>query len=311
MMKYKRIFISGGAGVIGRELVDLLSKKGCSLLVGDLKPKPTDFSNDIIYKQGDLNLITQNEIEEFKPELFFHLAATFERTTETYNFWNENYHNNIRLTHHLMELIKNISTIKRVVFASSYLVYNPKLYLFSAKQDNPVPLSESDEIKPRNLIGMAKLFNEMDIKFFDGFNEAGFSSLCVRIFRGYGQNGRDVISRWIRDILNSKSIEVYREDGIFDYIYSRDTAEGLLRLADSEFQETVNLGSGKGRKVKDVLNILQKHFPQMIKKDTVSDIAYEASQSDNTLLKSIIGWEPEYDLERAIPEMIDYEKSHL
>ena len=309
MMKYKRIFISGGAGVIGRELVYLLNKEGFKILIGDLKPKPIDFTNDIIYRKGDLNLITKNEIEEFQPDIFFHLAATFERTSETYDFWNESYHSNIKLTHHLMNLVKNIPTIKRVVFASSYLVYNPTLYLFSAPQNKPVFLNESNEIKPRNLIGMAKLFNEMDIKFFDGFNEASFSSVCVRIFRGYGLNGRDVISRWIRKLLNSSPIEIYKEDGIFDYIYAKDSAEGLFRLADSEFQGIINLGSGKGRKVKDVLNILHEYFPQMIKTDVHSDIAYEASQSDNTMLKSIINWEPEYDLERAIPEMIEHERS--
>jgi carbamoyl-phosphate synthase large subunit len=37
-------------------------------------------------------------------------------------------------------------------------------------------------------------------------------------------------------------------------------------------------------------------------------IPYEASQADIELLKNKIGWSPEYDLEKAIPEIIDFEK---
>jgi len=208
-----------------------------------------------------------------------------------------------------MNLIKNIPTMKRVVFASSYLVYNPTLYLFNAPQYKPILLNETNQVKPRNLIGITKLFNEADIKYFDGFNEAKFSSVCARIFRGYGKNSRDVISRWIRKLLNSNPIEIYKEEGIFDYIYAKDSAEGLFRLAESDYHGIINLGSGRGRKVKDVLNILYDYFPQMVKSEVKSEVIYEASQSENTKLRSIINWEPEYDIERAIPEMIEYERS--
>ena len=56
-MKNKKIFISGGAGVIGLELVQILVKCGAIVMVGDLKPRPSCFSNKVIYIQGDLNLI--------------------------------------------------------------------------------------------------------------------------------------------------------------------------------------------------------------------------------------------------------------
>ena len=77
-MKNKKVFISGGSGVIGKELVSLLIKEKAKIFVGDLKTIPTEFKGKIKYRQGDLNYITREEIESFDPEIYFHLAATFE-----------------------------------------------------------------------------------------------------------------------------------------------------------------------------------------------------------------------------------------
>ncbi len=40
MMKERRVFISGGNGVIGKELVELLHREGAIIFVGDIKPRP-------------------------------------------------------------------------------------------------------------------------------------------------------------------------------------------------------------------------------------------------------------------------------
>ena len=68
IIKNKKIFISGGAGVIGIELVNILSRLGAIILVGDKKDKPDIFSNKIQYRKGDLNYLSEQEIDDFKPE---------------------------------------------------------------------------------------------------------------------------------------------------------------------------------------------------------------------------------------------------
>ena len=285
-MKNKKVFISGGAGVIGRELVSLLIEAEADIFVGDLQTCPKEFQGLIKYRQGDLNEITRQELEDFSPEIFFHLAATFERSTETYEFWDENYQNNIQLTHHLVSLIKDLKTIKKIIFASSYLIYDPKLYQFKTPQDKPVILSESDPIYPRNLTGVAKLSHEIDLRFLDGFKRNSYQTISARIYRGYGCNSRDVISRWIRDLILDKPIFVYKEEGIFDYIYAADSAKGLLKLSQTNnFTGIVNLGTGKARKVRDVLEILKKYFPNMKIKREEENVDYEASQANIDLLK--------------------------
>jgi carbamoyl-phosphate synthase large subunit len=309
MMKIGRVFVSGGAGVIGREMIPKLVARGATVMVGDLKPRPADFPADVHYRQGDLNTLTEGELAAFAPDCFIHLAATFERSTETYGFWEENFWHNVRLSHHLMTVAKDLPSLKRVVFASSYLIYDQALYQFAAPQTAARALNENDPILPRNLTGMAKLAHEIELRFLDGFRSEVFTTACARIYRGYGCNSRDVISRWIRALLRGEPVTVYRPEGLFDYIYAKDTAEGLVRLALSNVTGIINLGTGRARRVQDVVDVLRRHFPAMKAETADSDIPFEASQAGTTAWHKAIGWLPEYDLEQAIPEMIAFERA--
>ena len=307
----KKIFISGAAGVIGTEMVDILLSQGAILFIGDLKPCPEKWYNKLTYFHGDLNNISFEEINSFEPEYFIHLAATFERSTETYDFWQENFRTNIQLSNHLMTLIKETKSVLSVVYASSYLIYDPKLYNFEVSQQLPYQLKETDNIYPRNLTGMAKLSHEIELRFLSLFKNNQFKISIPRIYRGYGKNSRDIISRWIRSIMKNEEISVYRHEGIFDYIYAKDSANGILKIAESKFNGIINLGTGKARKVSDVINILKCHFPNINAKFIESDIPYEASQADVSLLKDKIGWIPEFTIEDGIKEIIEFEKSQI
>ncbi|MED4601253.1 NAD-dependent epimerase/dehydratase family protein [Paenibacillus validus] len=308
MLTGKKVFISGGAGVIGQELVKKLLQRGAEVMVGDIKPRPHGWDSSIIYRQGDLNYISCQELQRFQPEYVFHLAATFERSVETYEFWNENYEHNVRLSHHLMHCLKDIPTLRKVVFASSYLIYNPATYTFQEPAFEAVNLKEEGEIYPRNLCGVAKLLHEMELQFLHHFRGTSLQTVSARIYRSYGKNSRDIISRWIRALLQDETITVFRKEGLFDYIYAEDGAEGLIRLAESDAVGIVNLGSGRARRVQEVLDVLALHFPHMKVTEGDSDIPYEASQADMSLFKKWTGWAPERHLEDTIPEMIAYER---
>ncbi len=310
--KGKRIFISGGAGVIGTEMVQLLHQQGAHVMVGDLKPIPANFPTTVNYRQGDLNFISQAELNQFNPEYFIHLAATFERSAETYEHWEENFRHNILLSHHLMTLMRNVPGLKRVVNASSYLIYDKTHYQFKEAQNQPVKLTESHSINPRNLTGLAKLAHEIELDFLALFKSDRFTSISARIYRGYGKNSRDIISRWVRDLLNNETIVVYNPEGFFDYIYAQDTAKGLLKLALCDQTGIVNLGTGRSRQVGDVVQILKAHFPQMnIEYIRKRDELIEASEADTTLLKSYIDWTPERNLEDTIPDIIAFEQQRM
>lgn len=307
-MSNNRIFVSGGAGVIGNELVPKLYEQGYTVLVGDLKSKPNDWNPEIMYRQGDLNYITREELELFNPDVFIHLAATFERSTESYNFWEENFHHNIKLSNHLMTLLKDQPSLKRVIFASSYLIYDPKLYSFDAPREKAVRLKETDPILPRNLTGSAKLNHEIELRFLNDFKSNNFSTVCARIFRGYGRGSRCVVSRWVRDCIKENELTVFRKEGIFDFIFAEDTANGLIHLMQNDnISGVINLGNDKARKIGDIIKILKKHFPSLKYREVESNIPYEASQANMDIFFKNTGWIPSIQLEEGIKKIIDFE----
>jgi len=76
-MKNKRIFVTGGAGVIGKALVNLLLDLGSDVFVGDLKSCPSIWNNRLKYWQGDLNEIDRSIIESFDPQIIFSSGGNF------------------------------------------------------------------------------------------------------------------------------------------------------------------------------------------------------------------------------------------
>lgn len=311
-MGNKKVFVSGGAGVIGNELVPKLHNQGYTVFVGDLKSKPKDWNPGIQYRQGDLNYLTREELELFNPDVFIHLAATFERSTESYDFWEENFHHNIKLSNHLMTLFKDLTSLKRVIFASSYLIYDPKLYSFDRPQENAVRLKESDPILPRNLTGSAKLNHEIELRFLNEFKSHNFSTTCARIFRGYGRGSRCVVSRWVRDCIKGNELTTFRKEGLFDFIFAEDTANGLIHLMqNTNISGIINLGNDKARKIEEVINILKQYFPTLKYREVESEIPFEASQADMTNFSKETGWKPTIQLEEGIKKIIDYELNKI
>lgn len=310
-LRGKKIFVSGGAGVIGRSLVSRLRELGAVLFVGDLEPRPAGWSPDVLYRQGDLNDLEQWELDRFYPDYVFHLAATFERSVETPEFWGENYRHNIELSHHLLNICKNVPTIKRLIFASSYLIYDPEQYLFDAPQNEGASLSEESAINPRNLCGAAKLLHETELEFFSNTVKPSFSTVSARIFRSYGRGSRDVISRWVRAALADQPIQIFNAGGMFDYVFADDVAEGLIRLVSSQFTGVVNLGRGRARRVGEVVDTLRERFPGLVVEEVDSAPPFESSKADMSRFAAVANWQPDTDIEHGIAAIIEHERAAI
>lgn len=307
--KNKRVFISGGSGVIGTALANDLIKEGALLFIGDLKPKP-EIWTDLAYREGDLITLNKQEISHFAPEVYFHLAATFERSVETSTFWQENFHHNVLLSHHLLSILKDLPSLKKIIFASSYLIYNPDSYLFATPQNYPTRLNETGNIAPRNLCGMAKMFHEQEIFFIKKF-KPDLQIINARIFRSYGKNSKDIISRWIRALLNHEQLSVYCPEGRFDFVYAEDVAKGLKALSETQFNGIVNIGSGHSRTINELLEILKQCFGKFYCQIEKGDNLYEASQADMSLFKKFVKTVSFRSLEDVIPDLIAFEKTRL
>ena len=308
----KKIFISGGSGVIGRSLVKLLLKKKYEIYVADLKDQPNEFKGKVHYRKGDLNFLTENEIQSFKPDVFVHLAAVFERTKETYEFYENNFQNNIQLSNYLLKIFLKLKSVKKIIYASSYLTYDEKYYMKKGDMID-YPIDENIRLNPRNLIGAAKLYHEKELELTKKFKKNKQISI-LRIFRGYGCGSNDIVSRWVRKAIKNESLEVYGENGKFDYIFSDDSASALLKLIEKNFNydknNIFNLGSGRNHKIKDLLDILKKKFKKLKIIKLKKHILNENSLSNNKKFTDFTGWKPAYNLQKGVQKIINFEKKN-
>lgn len=298
--------MTGGAGVIGRPLVGKLLQHGAQLSVIDMVERPKEWPKEVHYIQADINQLDKNKLLKINPDYCFHLAASFERSEESPDFFQTNFYNNILLSHALLYHLRNCDQLKKVVFASSYLVYRPESYLFKTPPKKRVNLAENSSLSPRNLCGNAKLLHENELDFVS--KNSSFKAVSARIFRVFGKGSHDVISRWVRSLIKGEKITVYGKESVFDYIYADDVAEGLIKLADSDIEGAVNLGTGKSRRVAEVLNILKEHFPEMDYEESKSSSWYEASQASMEEFVKAAKWRPSTSLEKGIAKIVAYEK---
>jgi len=302
--KDKKVLVTGSAGVIGKELLKRLTSKGAQILSIDIKPL-SEF-NSIKHIQADLSASIPKECIVFEPEIIFHLAATFERTVETAGYWKINFDNNVFASHKLLESMDANKALKLFVFASSYLTYDPKLYLDTSKL---CYLKEIDPIAPRNLVGLAKYFTERELQFIEEMDKS-FQVVSARIFRVYGYGSREIISRWIRTALKGEPIDVWGRQNHFDYIWAEDVAENLIRLAETDVKNNsiINLGSGVAHSIDEVVNILKKEIHDLKVKEIPTNSPVELSCADMNLFKELTGWLPQTSLEEGIHKIIEYER---
>src|SRR5579885_2495226 len=140
-----RIVVTGGSGVIGRELLGRLVAGGAEVMSLDREPLPDRLARRVHQVQVDLSEGGMDEIREFRPDTIYHLAAALERSEEESGFWLPGYRDNIAVSHRLHDAIRKVPGLRTYVFASSYLIYEPSLYLLDAPRTTPVALRDAPD----------------------------------------------------------------------------------------------------------------------------------------------------------------------
>ena len=308
--KNKKVLITGASGVIGRELLRYLIEEEAYIMSVDRLPLPEGDWTGVEHLQKDLATDDLDELVNFNPEVIIHLAAAFERSEESPEFWEVNWHDNMLVSHNIVNLTKNMTNLKTFVFASSYLLYNTELYMSDKLQDVRF-LKETDKLSPRNLCGGAKFYTEKELEFIQELFLPDLRVVNARIYRVYGRGSKDIISRWVRMCLDGETLQVYNKDNQFDYVFAGDVARGLLTLAKSpEASGIINLATGTPNPVSNLLkNFIEEGIldeSRIVDNGTTED--FEASCADISKLKEVTGWQPPTNLKTGIQKIIAYEK---
>ena len=329
------ILVTGGAGYIGSHTVVQLLENNQEVVIVD------DFSNSdpVVLERikeltgkdftfYELNLLEKEKLqdvfEKHAIEAVIHFAgfkAVGESVAEPLMY----YHNNITGTLVLLEVMKEFD-VKKIVFSSSATVYG---------MDNEAPITEDMPTSATNPYGQTKVFIEHILSDMH-VADPKWSVILLRYFNPIGAHESGRIGEDPNDIPNNlmpyitqvavgklDQLAVFGDDyethdgtGVRDYIHVIDLAQGHLSALDYALSHTgveaVNLGTGEGYSVLDVVNAFQTandvEIPYKIVERRPGDIAI--GYADANKAKEVLGWEAKYSLEDMCRTSWNWQKNN-
>jgi UDP-glucose 4-epimerase len=314
----QKAFITGGAGFIGSRVVREFLAADYDVMVFDSfkqyvapdpKAKPmnllarlADISDDISLVTGDtLNKdFLRRALNKYKPDVIVHMAAlplanvAIEQTEEAFD-------SILSSTVNILEVMRDFDHECPILYTSSSMVYGDFL--------TPSVTEESPK-DPKDIYGSIKLAGEII--------SAGYRKrydLDVRtvrptaVYGPYDANQR-VLYKFITRALKGEPLTVDGDGSMaLDFTYVDDTANGIFRIAttDAAKNETFNIARGKSETLSTAVSIIS---------ETIGDVKVEYGEVpahipsrgtlDVTKAKNLLGFEPQYGLEEALPAYIEH-----
>ena len=252
-----KILFIGGAGFIGSSLVKRFVSDR-KYLVFILEPEFANISRlngyDLTVFRNSLSNI--NEVKNIllanNIEVVVHLVSTLIPGSNYDDYVNE-FKNVIFPSIELMEFCAN-EKIKFVYFSSGGTIYGNRTTF--------QPFVETDNMEPISYYGWSKQMMENSILFKNRTQNLKYLIIRPSNPYGHGQNlygKQGLVAVAIGKIIENKSVEVWGDgSAIRDYIYIEDLASVFYQLINKDIcNETINLGSGRGYSVNDVLAFLK------------------------------------------------------
>ena len=331
-----KILVTGCAGFIGSHTCVELLNAGHEIVILDnfsnSKPEALNRIRKITgkdFKFYEADLLNLSDVEKaFKENdisAVIHFAG-LKAVGESVQKPVEYYHNNITGTLMLIQAMRKYNC-KKIVFSSSATVYGV---------NNPVPYVETMPTNSStNPYGYTKVMIEQILK--DVYvSDNDWSVVLLRYFNPIGAHKSGLIGEdpngipnnlfpYIAQVATGKleALGVFGNDydtpdgtGVRDYIHVVDLATGHLNALNYALEhkgvEAVNLGTGKGSSVMDVLHAFEKacgkELPYVIKPRRAGDIA--TCYADTQKAKELLGWEAKYQLDEMAADGWNFTKNN-
>jgi GDP-D-mannose 3', 5'-epimerase len=319
MSKQKRILVTGAGGFIGHHLVRRLKADGHWVRGADIKypeyeSSPADEMEILdLRKAENCLLATRGGIDEV-----FNLAADMGGIGYITAYHADISRNNILINAQMLEAARQ-NSVKRFLFSSSACVYA------QGKQKNPdvTPLKEEDAYPadPEPGYGWEKLFAEELCRYYH--KDYGFETRIVRFHNVYGplgtyDGGKEkapaAISRKVALAEDGGQIEVWGDgEQTRSFMYVDDCVEGLMRIMASDYRDALNLGTDELVTINGLVDIVAKVAGKRIRKvhNMSGPQGVRGRNSDNSLTRRILGWEPSILLAQGLAITYPWIESEL
>jgi len=302
-----RILITGAGGFIGHHLVHRLKSDGFWVRGVDIKAPEFEPSSADEFQLLDLRLWEDCRKATQNVDQVYNLAADMGGIGYITANHADISRNNILINTHMLEASRQ-NGATRFLFSSSACIY-PQY-----KQNNAdvTPLKEADAIPadPEPGYGWEKLFAEELCRYYK--KDYGFQTRIVRFHNVYGplgtyEGGKEkapaAISRKVALADDGGDIEVWGDgEQTRSFMYIDDCVEGLVRLMAGDCAEPLNLGTDRLVSINQLIDLLSNVAGKRLKKrhDPSKPQGVRGRNSDNTLLNSVLGWQPSISLEEGL-----------
>ena len=312
----KKVLVTGADGFIGSHLVEALLEVGCDIRAfvyynsfnswGWLDSLPAEILKDIGVFTGDIR--DPNGVSEAMKgcEVVFHLAALI-AIPFSYHSPDSYVDTNIKGTLNVLQAARSCN-VERVLVTSTSEVYGTAQY---------APIDEKHPLQGQSPYSATKIgADRLAESFYRSFETP---VVIVRPFNTYGprQSARAVIPTVITQLLSGQEeLRLGSLTPTRDFNHVKDTASGFVALAeaDNAVGQEVNIASGVEHTIGDVARFLVSTLnPKariVTEKERLRPDASEVFRliGDNTKIKSITNWQPQFDLNSGLMNTIEWFK---
>ena len=315
----RRVFVTGGSGLIGGWLIEELLNQGADVIVllRDWLPRSKLLSETKLKKasivRGNLSDPKQLEriLSEYEVQNVIHLAAQTIVPIANKNPLST-FESNIAGTWNLLEASRHVQSVSSIVVASSDKAYG----------DAPsLPYQEEMPLRAVYPYDVSKACADMIcLSYAKTFNLPVSITRCGNFFGGGDLNWSRIIPGTIRASIRAEA-PVIRSDGtlIRDYIYVEDAVNAYLTLSKALSEnsnlkgEAFNFSNETQRTVLEltsfILDELNSDLAPIVQGNNKGEI--KAQYLDSSKASRLLGWKAQFGLDEGLKKTIKWYKGYL
>ncbi|NIQ14503.1 MAG: NAD-dependent epimerase/dehydratase family protein [Candidatus Dadabacteria bacterium] len=293
----KRVLVTGARGFVGQHVIPYLAKKNYEIHVIQHQ-RSLSQNSDIIIHQADL--FQPDTIKEILQKISASHLLHIAWYAEHGDYWNSPLNYDWLIAS--LQLAKSFVEYggKRVVVAGTCAEYD---WQYQKLIENNTPCFGNSPY------ATCKLSLLKVLESFSQLHKISFAWGRLFYLFGPGEDSRRLVPSVISALLKDQTFVCDHPEDVRDFIYVRDAADALVELLDSEVQGPVNIASGKGIKLHELLiniaSIMDKRH-LLNSSDTVEGNEIVA---DISRLTNEVKWHSGRNLKESLNETIDWWKN--